>query len=90
VNPSQVSIISLDTSWNVSSFRRILSVRLIVVGVIVVVVPLVTQLLLITLLFSALVFYPVACISATDGIRQVTIVPAMPSPMHLWWSDAIG
>jgi hypothetical protein len=43
--------ISLDASWNVSSFRRRLSVRLIIVWAIIVIVPLVALLLFLTLPF---------------------------------------
>jgi hypothetical protein len=90
MNPFQVSGISLDTSWNVSSFRRTLSVRLTVVGAIIVIVPLIALLLLITLPISVPVFNLAAYISVADDIAQVMFVSAMPSTALLRWSDATG
>jgi hypothetical protein len=73
-----------------SPFWRMLTVRLVVVRVIIVIVPLIMLLLLITFLISVPVFNPVACISPTDDVMQVTVVPAMPSTVLQWWSDADG
>jgi hypothetical protein len=74
----------------VSSFGRILLVRLIVVGDIIVIVPFVVLLLLSALSISASAFNLVACISIADDVMQVTIMFVMPSGALLWWSDVAG
>jgi hypothetical protein len=65
-------------------------VRLVIVGTIVIIVPLVALFLFHTLLFSTPVFNMVACISVTDDITQVAVIPITPSSVLLWWSDVVG
>jgi hypothetical protein len=67
-----------------------LSVRLVVVGTIIIIVPLITLLLFHALLLSAQVFDPVACISTTDDVAQVTVVPTTDSAALFRWSGAAG
>jgi hypothetical protein len=62
-----------------SSFRRMLPLRLIIVGAIIVIVPFITLLLLVTLPMLVPVFNQAACISATDDVTQVAVVSTTPS-----------
>jgi hypothetical protein len=71
------------------SLRRTLPVRLVIVRAIIVIVYLIALFLLYALLFSAPVFNPATCISTANDITQVVIVPTMPSPMLLQWSDTV-
>jgi hypothetical protein len=77
-------------SWIVSSFRRALSVRLIIIGTIVIIVPLIMSLLLKALTLLALVFDPTACISAADDVVQISVIPISPSVVFLRWSETAG
>jgi hypothetical protein len=70
----------------VSSFRRRLPVRLVIVGAIVISVPLVALFQFITLSILMPAFDQAACISAANDIMQVVVVHAM----ALRWSDATG
>jgi hypothetical protein len=66
---------------------NVLSVRLVVIGTIVVIVPFFTLLLFKPLVLLTSVFYPVACISATDDIAQTSVISVSSSATFLRWSE---
>jgi hypothetical protein len=68
----------LDSSCITPSFRRMLSVRLVVIGTIVVIVPFFTLLFFKKLTLLMLVFDLEACISAVDDISQISVIQASP------------
>jgi hypothetical protein len=70
------------------TFRGVLPVRLVIVGTIVIIIPIIMLFLFIALSLPALIFNPVACISAAVDVVQVTVVSPTPSAMLLRWSDA--
>jgi hypothetical protein len=74
----------------VPSFRRKLSVRLVIVGAIVIMVPLSALFLLVTLPILAPAFDLTACISTMDDVVQVAVVSTTLLAMLLLWSDATG
>jgi hypothetical protein len=73
----------LDSSCITPSFRRMLSVRLVVIGTIVVIVPFFTLLFFKKLTLLMLVFDLEACISAVDDISQISVIQASPSAAFL-------
>jgi hypothetical protein len=79
---------SFDSSWIMPSFRGALLVRLVIVGTIVIIVPLIAMFLFYTLSFLTSVFNPAACISVTDDIVQVAVVPTMPLATLLLWTGS--
>jgi hypothetical protein len=78
---------SLDSSYIAPSFRRMLSVSLVIIGSVVVIVPLFTLLLFTALTLLMLVFNPVACISAADDITEISVIPVSSSVVFLWCSE---
>jgi hypothetical protein len=77
----------LDSSCIAPSLRRMLSVRLVIIGTIVAIVPLFTSLLFKALTLLTLVFYLTACIFTMDDIAQVSVIPVSPSVTFLRWSE---
>jgi hypothetical protein len=77
----------LDSSYIAPSFKRALSVRLVVIGTIIVIAPLLTSLLFKALVLLMPVFDPTMGIFAVDDITQVSIIPVSPSTAFLWWSE---
>jgi hypothetical protein len=73
----------LDSSCITPSFRRMLSVRLVVIGTIVVIVPFFTLLFFKKLTLLMLVFDLEACISSVDDISQISVIQASPSAAFL-------
>jgi hypothetical protein len=73
----------LDSSCITPSFRRMLSVRLVVIGTIVVIVPFFTLLFFKKLTLLMLVFDLEACISSVDDISQISVIQASPSTAFL-------
>jgi hypothetical protein len=71
-----------DSSWVAPTFRRVLSVRLIIERTIIIIVPLFTSLLL--------VINPVTCISIVDDIVQIPVITISPSAVLLRWSQTVG
>jgi hypothetical protein len=65
---------SLDSSCIASPFRRMLSVRLVIIGIVVVIVPFFTSLLFKVFALLTPIFDPVACIYATDDVAQIFII----------------
>jgi hypothetical protein len=57
------------------SFRRVLSVRLIVIGTIIEILPFFTLLLFKALMILAPIFYSAACISVADDVAQMSVIP---------------
>jgi hypothetical protein len=74
----------------VSPFWRMLPVMLVIVWATIIIVPLLALLLLGMLPIFAPIFNPAMCISTVDDIMQVSVIPAMPLIVLLWWSDAAG
>jgi hypothetical protein len=68
-------------------FGRTLSVRLVIIGIIVVIVPFFTMLLFKALVLLAPVFILATCISATDDVAQISVIPVSSSAAFLWWSE---
>jgi hypothetical protein len=64
-----------------------LLVRLVVIETIVVIVPYFVLLLFKTLTLLAPVFVLVACISTTDDVMQISVIPVSPSSAFLRWSE---
>jgi hypothetical protein len=65
-------------------------VRLVIEGTIIVIVPLITSLLLNALMLLAPDVNPIACISATDDVTQISVILILPSVTFLWWSETVG
>jgi hypothetical protein len=64
-----------------------LSVRLVVIGTIVVIVTFFMLLLFETLVLLMPIFDPVTCISATDDVAQISVIPVSSSTVFLLWSE---
>jgi hypothetical protein len=64
-----------------------LSVRLVVIGIIVIIVTLFTLLLFKALALLTLVFNPAVCISTTDDVVQISVVPVSSLAAFLRWSE---
>jgi hypothetical protein len=62
-------------------------VRLVIVGTIVIIVPFFTLLLFEALMLLTPVFNLAVCISATDDVAQISVVPVSSSTMFLRWSE---
>jgi hypothetical protein len=71
------------------SFRKKLSVRLVIIGTIVVIVPFLVLLLFKALVLLMPIFNPVACISAVDDVAQISVIPVSPSIAFLRWSEIV-
>jgi hypothetical protein len=87
MHPLQIMGKCLDSSYIVPSFRRMLSVRLVIIGTIVVIIPLFMSLLFKALALLTPVFDPVVCIFVADDIAQVSVIPVSPSATFLRWSE---
>jgi hypothetical protein len=83
MHPLQVMGKRLGSSYIAPPFRRMLSVRLVIIGTVVVIVPFFMLLLFKALTLLTLDFNPAACISATDDIAQISVIPILPSVMFL-------
>jgi hypothetical protein len=68
----------------------VFSLRLIVEGTIIIIVPLIASFLFHAVSLLALVFYLAACISITDDITQVLVIPVSSSAAFLRWSETAG
>jgi hypothetical protein len=64
-------------------------VRLVVEGTIIVIVPLITSFLLNALTLLAPVVNPIVCISTTDDIAQISVIPIPPSAAFLQLSETV-
>jgi hypothetical protein len=73
----------LGSSCIAPPFRRMLSVRLVIIGTVVVIVPFFMLLLFKALTLLTLDFNPAACITATDDIAQISVIPILPSVVFL-------
>jgi hypothetical protein len=66
-----------------------LSVRLVIEGTIIVIVPLITSFLLNALTLLAPVVNPIVCISTTDDVAQISVIPILPSAVFLQLSETV-
>jgi hypothetical protein len=78
---------SFNSSCIAPSFRKTLSVRLVIIETIVVIVPFFTLLLFKVLTLLELVFNPVSCIYAADDVTQISVIPVSSSAAFLRWSE---
>jgi hypothetical protein len=68
-------------------FERTLSVRWVIIETIVVIVPFFTLLLFNALVLLTPIFDPATCISATDDVVQISVIPVSSSATFLRWSQ---
>jgi hypothetical protein len=72
----------------VSSFRRTVSVGLVIVRAIVIIVPSIVSFVLDAVSLLAPVFNPIACISVAYNVAQVSVVPILTALLR--GSDDVG
>jgi hypothetical protein len=87
MHPLQVLGKSLDSSCIVAPFRRMLSVRLVIIGTIVVIVPFFMLLLFKALTLLMPIFNLVVHISTANDVMQISVLPVSSSAMFLRWGD---